>query len=406
VSAQQLDVKKSWRAIRRHRLIVAAVAAVGLLGGIAYGLMVPAMDTATSLVVLPPAPTTNSNSNSATAPQSIDTQVFIAESEPVLNSAGQNLTPPLPAETVRARVKVTAVTEDVIKIDAKGTTAQQSMRLANAVADVYLVFVTTDQKLPGDLGKKTGARVLERATTARGGNLAVHLGIFGLLGALAGAVAGSIGVLAKLRGDRRLRLRDEIADAVALPVLASVSSYRATDVSDWTYLLDHYSPTAVEAWGLRKTLHHLGLDARDGTPVSLTVLSFAGDERALPLGAQLAALATSIGISTSIVIDTHQEPPGTTALSIHLVVVDRDAPHLARTKRTTNTIVALSAGVVTAEELARLAVAAAADDRNIDGLVVTDPDPTDRTIGRVSQSARRSNSRLPTLLTGTARRTK
>ena len=30
VSAQQLDVRKSWRAIRRHRLIVAAAAAVGL----------------------------------------------------------------------------------------------------------------------------------------------------------------------------------------------------------------------------------------------------------------------------------------------------------------------------------------------------------------------------------------
>ncbi|MFF0271272.1 Wzz/FepE/Etk N-terminal domain-containing protein [Kribbella sp. NPDC004536] len=406
MSAQQLDVKKSWRALRRHRLIVAAAAAVGLLGGIAYGLLVPAMHTATSLVVLPPTPATNTNTATTADSQSIDTQVYIAESEPVLSSAGQNMTPLLSAEKVRARVKVTAVTDYVIKIEAKGTTAQQSMRLANAVAEVYLVFVTTDQKLPGDLGRKTGARVLERATTAQGGNLAVHLGIFGLLGALAGAAAGSIGVLARVRGDRRLRLRDEIADAVALPVLASVSSYRATDVSDWTYLLDHYSPTSVEAWNLRKTLHHLGLDVRGGTPVSLTVLSFTGDERALPFGAQLAALATSIGISTSIVIDTLQEPPGATALTIHLVVVDRDQPHLAGTERTTNTIIALSAGVVTAEELARLAVAAAADDREIDGLVVTDPDPTDRTIGRVSPSTRRSSSRLPTLLTGTARRTK
>jgi hypothetical protein len=307
---------------------------------------------------------------------------------------------------IKDRVKVTGVTDDVIQIDAKGTTAQQSMRLANAVAEVYLVFVTTDQNLPGDLGKKTGARVLEQATTARGGNLAVHLGIWGLLGALVGAVAGSIGVLAKVRGDRRLRLRDEIADAVGLPVLASVSSYHATDMSDWTYLLDHYSPTAVEAWSLRKTLHHLGLDVRGGSPVSLSVISFAGDDKALPLGPQLASLATSIGISTSIVVDSHQEPPGKVALSIHLVVVDRDAPHLADAEHTTNTIVALSAGTVTAEELARVAVAAAADDRTIDGLVVTDPDLTDRTIGRVSQSARRSGSRLPTLLTGTARRTK
>jgi capsular polysaccharide biosynthesis protein len=404
VSAQQLDVKKSWRAIRRHRLIVAAVAAVGLLGGVAYGVMVPALHSATSLVVLPPPPT--SDSEKTTGVQSIDTQVFIAESEPVLKSAGQNLSPALPTQTVRDRVKVTAVTEDVIQIDAKGTTAAQSIRLANAVADVYLVFVTTDQNLPGDLGKKTGARVLERPTTARGGNVAIHLGIFGLLGALIGAVAGSIGVLAKVRGDRRLRLRDEIADAVALPVLASVTSYRANDVSDWAYLLEHYSPTAVEAWSLRKTLHHLGLDVKGGGPVSLTVLSFAGDDKALPLGPQLAALATSIGISTSIVVDSHQEPPGDPALSIHLVVVDRDAPHLVGAEHTTNTIIALSSGTVTAEELARLAVAAATDDRNIDGLVVTDPDPTDRTIGRVSQSTRRSASRLPTLLTGTARRTK
>jgi capsular polysaccharide biosynthesis protein len=405
VSAQQLDVKKSWQAIRRHRLIVTAVAAVGLLAGIGYGLLVPALHTATSLVVLPPPPVAT-DSEQATGTQSIKTQVYIAESEPVLRSAGQNLTPALPTATVRERVKVTGVTDDVIRIDAKGTTAAQSMRLANAVAQVYLVFVTTDQQLPGDLGKKTGARVLEEATTARGGSPLVHLGIFGLLGALIGAVVGSIGVLAKVRGDRRLRLRDEIADAVGLPVLASVSSFRANDVSDWTYLLEHYSPTAVEAWSLRKTLHLLDLDVKGGAPVSLTVLSFTGDDKALPLGPQLAALAESIGISTAIVVDSIEEPTGDAALTIHLVVVDRDAPHVVGAEPSTNTIIALSAGTVTAEELARLAVAAAADDRNIDGLVVTDPDPTDRTIGRVSQSLRRGNPRLPTLLTGTARRTK
>ena len=403
MSTQELDVKKSWRAIRRHRRVVAAVAAAGLLAGLGYALLAPPLHSATSLVVLPPPAATNDD-KAAPGTQAIETQVFIAESEPVLRSAGQNLTPPLGAEVVRDRVKVSGVTEDVIKIDAKGTSAQQAMRLANAVAEVYLVFITTDQKLPGDLGKKTGARVLEEATTARGGNLAVHLGIFGLLGALLGAVAGSIGVLAATRGDRRLRLRDEIADAVGLPVLASVSSFRAKDVSDWANLFEHYAPTAVEAWSLRKTLHHLGLDGKGGAAVSLSVISFAEDDKSLPLGPQLAAFASSIGISTSIVVDTHQEPPGEVALGIHLVVVDRDAPHLTGAARTTSTIVALSAGTVTAEELARLAVAAAADDRIIDGLVVTDPDPSDRTIGRVSQSTRLSGSRLPTLLTGAARR--
>jgi capsular polysaccharide biosynthesis protein len=403
VSTQQLDVKKSWQAIRRHRLVVAAVAAVGLLGGVAYGVLEPPLHTATSLVVLPPPPATDAEKEAGQ--QSIQTQVYIAESEPVLKSAGQNLSPALGTKTVRGRVKVTAVTTDVIKIDAKGTSAQQAMRLSNAVAQIYLVFITTDQKLPGDLGKKTGARMLEEATTARGGNMLVHLGIFGLLGALLGAAAGSIAVLARARGDRRLRLRDEVADAVGLPVLASVSSYRATDVSDWAYLFEHYSPTAVDAWSLRKTLHHLGLDVKGGPPASLTVISFTEDDKARPLGPQLAAFANSIGITTSIVLDNHQErPPGSVALDIHLVVVDKDAPHLDGAEPTTSTIVALSAGTVTAEELARLAVAAAADDRTIDGLVVTDPDPSDRTIGRVSQSQRRAGSRLPTLLTGSARR--
>jgi capsular polysaccharide biosynthesis protein len=403
VSTQELDVKKSWRAIRRHRRVVAAVAVVCLLGGIAFGLQEPPLHTATSLVVLPPPPAAAVEKAAGT--QSIDTQVFISESEPVLKSAGQNLTPPLTTKVVRDRVKVAAVTQDIIKIDARGTSAQQAMQLANAVAEVYLVVVSTDQKLPGDLGKKTGARVLEDATTARGGNMAVHLGIFGLLGALLGAVAGSVGVLAAARGDRRLRLRDEIADAVGLPVLASVSSYRAKDVSDWANLLEHYAPTSVDAWSLRKTLHHLGLDVKGGSPASLSVISFADDDKALPLGPQLAAFATSIGISTSIVVDTHQEPPGEVALGIHLVVVDRDAPHVAGAAHTTRTIVGLSAGTVTAEELARLAVAAAAADRTIDGLVVTDPDPSDLTVGRVAQSMRRSSSRLPTLLAGTARRT-
>lgn len=435
MSTQELDVKKSWRAVRRHKRAVAAIAAIGLLAGVGVGLLRPPMYSATSLVVLPPPATNNAQNTAGT--QSIDTQVFIANSEPVLKSAGQNLTPPLNTERVRERVKVVAVTPDVIEIKARGTSAQQSMQLANAVAEVYLVFISTEQKLPGDLGKKTGARVLEEATTARGGSWVTHLALYGLLGALAGLIVGCVAILAVARGDRRLRLRDEIADAVGIPVLASVSSYRAKDMSDWENLLERYTPSAVDAWSLRKTLHRLGLDVKGGPPASLAVLTFADDEKALPLGPQLAAFATSIGIPTTLVVDTHHESatslldddepdeatslevsqrrllgagaqfgdaPPKVALDVQLIVVDRHAPQVAGALHTTTTVIGLSAGAVTAEELARLAVAAAADDRTIDGLIVADPDPTDRTIGRVSQ-ARRNGSRLPTLLSGVARRT-
>src|SRR5258708_35758860 len=79
VSTQELDVKKSWRAIRRHRRVVAAVAAVGLLGGIAVALWGPPLYTARSLVVLPTPPA--SEAQKAVGTQSIDAQVVIAAEE-------------------------------------------------------------------------------------------------------------------------------------------------------------------------------------------------------------------------------------------------------------------------------------------------------------------------------------
>src|SRR5690348_3321182 len=152
MSAQQLDVKKSWQAIRRHRLVVVIGAVVGLLLGVAFAFVRPPMYSAAALVVLPP-PTVVAGGSTAGS-QSIDTQRYIAESGPVLHSAGQNLEPPLSTEVVRERVKASAVTDDVIRIEAKGTSARQAVKLANSVAQVYLVFVTTDKQLPGDLGKR------------------------------------------------------------------------------------------------------------------------------------------------------------------------------------------------------------------------------------------------------------
>ena len=93
MSAQQLDVKKSWQAIRRHRLLVVIGAVVGLLLGVALAFVRPPLYSAAALVVLPP-PTVVAGSTAGS--QSIDTHVFIAESDPVLRSAGQNVSPRSP----------------------------------------------------------------------------------------------------------------------------------------------------------------------------------------------------------------------------------------------------------------------------------------------------------------------
>ncbi len=67
------------------------------------------------------------------------------------------------------------------------------------------------------------AQVLEPATNATGTSLPARLLVTGVLGALLGALIGAIVVLAIGRSDRRLRERDEIADAIGVPVLASIS---------------------------------------------------------------------------------------------------------------------------------------------------------------------------------------
>ena len=64
------------------------------------------------------------------------------------------------------------------------------------------------------------------------------------------------------------------------------------------------------------------------------------------------------------------------------------------------TVLGVSAGTVTAEELARVAVSAATDGRDIAGILVADPDPADHTTGRLPELARPAQRRMPARVTG------
>ena len=61
-------------------------------------------------------------------------------------------------------------------------------------------------------------------------------------------------------------------------------------------------------------------------------------------------------------------------------------------------VLGVSAGAATAEQLARAAVSAAADGRDIAGILVADPDPTDHTTGRLPQLAPPAHRKMPTRL--------
>jgi capsular polysaccharide biosynthesis protein len=427
MSEQALDLRRSLHIVREHVIAVGAVALVGLIAGAGYSIVRPPMLSSTALVVLSP------------ATKDVPTQVVIADSEPVLAGALRRIHPALTWQALRNQVQVRNMTSDIISISARAKTAAQAEDIANAVAASYVGYVS-----PARAAREVQAQVrpLQSATTATGTKPSVQLAISALIGAAAGALIGAIGVLAISRRDRRLRNRDDIANAIGVPVLASIPVEHPSDARRWVRLLEQYQPSVVHGWQLRSALRYLGqadivmASASNGDSLSVAVLSLSSDQDAVALGPQLAVFAASLGIPTALVIGSQQDakalaalraacadpprspqwparlqvtaadhddltrrPPGA-RLTVVVSVLDDREPQVADTMRTSATLLGVSAGAVTAAQLAAVAVSAAADGRQIDGLLVADPDPADHTTGRIPQLARPTQPRMPTRLTG------
>jgi capsular polysaccharide biosynthesis protein len=407
------------------------MAALGLLLGVGYAVLTPPMLTSNALVVLP------------VSNRDIATQVVVAQSDPVLSAARQAANLTMPLDTLRGRLHVKSLTGNVISVSAQGSTAAQAEGLTNAVAGSFITYVTTGNSAVG----KIQARLLAPAASASGSSAPGHLVTFGILGVLSGALVGAVAALGVGRGDRRLRERDEIADAIGASVVATVAAGHPSDPAGWTKLLEQYEPGVIEAWSMRRALNQLGLVDLDlkgmseAQSPSLAVLSLSFDRKALGVGPQLAVFVASLGIPTVLVIgpqqdetataslraacsalmaqgsgsagnvrvavwdqDGYQQQPG--SLAIIVAVVDGQAPQVADTMRGAVTVLGVSAGSATAEQLARVAVSAAADRRGIAGIIVADPDAADHTTGRLPQPVRPVQRRLPTRLTGTTTETR
>jgi len=425
MSDQPLDLRRSLRILRRHKIFVAASVALGLAGGLCFAVLSTPMLTSNALVVLP------------SSVHDISTQVFIATSDPVLARALHTVNPGESPQTLRSSIKVKNLTSNLISISAQGKTAAQAERTADAVADSYVTYVNS----PSRPGPPVQARILQPALGATGPTALKRWLTYGGLGALAGLVLGAIVVLATRRRERRLQERDEIADAIGIPVLTSIQVDRPTDAPGWRKLFEDYQPGSVDAWRLRKTLRWLwpvggnGSGSRKGGGSSLAVVSLSSDPNALALGPQLAVFAASLGIPTTLTVGPQQdtnatatlrtacatplEPsvrsgklrvtvsdqfkadqPPDAGLAVVVAVVDGEDPRVADTMRATATVLAVSAGVVTAQQLARVATSAATDGRDIAGTLVANPDPGDHTTGRVPELSRPAHRRMPTRITG------
>ncbi len=423
MSREPLDLRRSLQILRRRLITVGIAAALGSLAGAAYTELNLPMHAGTALVVLP-----SSTANTGA-------QVLIADSNPVLAGALRGIQPAMSMPALRSRIQVTSLTTNLISITAQAGTATQAEEMANALADSYVAYVGSPNAASG----RVPAQVAQYATNATATRLLVRLLATAFLGALLGALIGAIVALATGRHDRRLRERDLMADAIGVPVLASISVRHPTDTARWSRLLDDYEPSAADALRLRSALNELGLaeitSADSGAGSSLTVLSFSFDQRALALGPQLAAFAASLGIQTALVIGPQPDTKPAAALraaaspatrrsgqlqvastesdnldqqpdavlTVVVAVVDGGTPQLAGLMRTDAMVLGVSAGAATAEQLARIAASAAADDRRVAGILVADPDPADPTTGRLPQLGRPTQTHMPTRLAGTLR---
>jgi capsular polysaccharide biosynthesis protein len=421
MNEQVLDLRRFVRSVQRHKILVSALAALGLVIGGGLAVLFPAALTSKALVVLP-----------HSAPN-IATQVVIAGSDPVLSralpQAGQGVT----LQELRSEVQVKSLTSYLISVSATGTSAARAEATANAVARSYIGYIDSASSPVGGVP----ASMFEPATTATGPSPAERLFLYFLFGAVGGAVAGTIAALAISRRDQRLRRRDEIANSMGLPVLASLPVGHPADAAGWTKLLESYAPGPVHAWNLRNALKELGVigagegNGANGGGYSLAVLSLSCDPGAVALGPQLAVFAASLGIPTALVIGPQQDadvtatlrtacavppPPASrrpgslqvavcddgnikdqsdTALTVVVAVVDGRNPRVSDTLRATTTVLGVSAGAATAEQLARAAVSAVADGRDVTGILLADPDPADRTSGRVPKLTRAAQPRPP-----------
>ena len=446
MSEQALNLRRSAHIVRRHRILVGSATALGLLLGSAYSVQHPPMLTSTALVVLPAAV---QSAGSATGPGAgapatggpdpyMATQIVIAGSDPVLSGALPQVSPAVSLQALRTKIHVTSPATGILSISAKGRTAAQAEATANAVAGSYTAYVGSRTSLAG----LVSAHVLDSAGSASGTAAVKQLVVDALIGAILGALIGIIVAFVISRRDRRLRECDEIAGSIGIPVLASFPVDHPRDPAGWTKLLEDYKPGDLDAWRLRNALRQLGMAGfnvnsdSDGGSSSLAVLSLSSDPGAMAVGPQLAVFAASLGISTTLVIGTQQDtdatatlrtacdvpPPASSkrssylrvavsdggpatrlpgaALTIVVAVVDAQTPKVADTMHATTTVLGVSAGATTAGQLARAASSAAADGREIDGILVADPEPTDHTTGRNPEPPGPMQPKVPGRLRG------
>ena len=141
----------------------------------------------------------------------------------------------MPLPTLRGRVQASRLSPQIITISAQGNEPSQAEPTANTAARSYIVYVSS----AADPIVRVPARMLQPATTASQTSAPLRLLAIGVLGALAGLLVGAIAaLLARRAATGGYAGRDEIADAIGIPVLAALPAADPRDAAGWARLLE------------------------------------------------------------------------------------------------------------------------------------------------------------------------
>lgn len=310
--------------------------------------------------------------------------------------------------------------------DDSTTLAQLTAEQADLVLQLDQVKQQADAAAAG--ASPSTASVIQPATPPRRPELRVRAVEYGAAGAGLAVGLMLVGLAMFARRDRRLRYRDQIADALGSTVVASVRTHPPHTVAGWSELLADYEPPTSDAWALRQVLRLLDVDEQ--RPRTITLVTLAGDQEALAIGPQLASYAASTGLRARLIAAQRHETAASLWASCHraeadeearpglyvgagsapdgfaetvtvvLVVLDRRRPAMAPPPPSDLTLVGISAGSLTAEDLARAAITVDDAGVRIDGMVVANPDDLDRSTGRLPQRERGIEANLPNRIAG------
>ena len=433
MSDQTLDMRRSLQVVRRHKRIVGIVAAVGLLGGAVYTALNPPTLTSAALVVLAPNHSVATQEFIATSDPVLSAAVNSLggsvtkqklRSELHVTNPGTNIISIAAKGPTAGQAENTANTVARSYIDyagqpsAPGGQVQATVlqNASNATGTSLPIYLTITGALGALIGALIGAIVAlavgrrDRRLYKRD-EIADSIGLPVLTSIPVGHPSGA-GGWTKFLAD----YEPEVVHAWRMrKVLYDLGLIDMVDVGhpdDKGPVQHTVGGDAVNGNGAVATsdIPAQGHPVKSGKAgnSSLRVLSLSSDPGSLAVGPQFAVFAASLGISTRMVIGPQQQTSVTAALraacaaapstkrsgplrfsvsgedddttgaalTVVVAVADASAPRVVDSMRTDVTVLAVSSGAVSAEQLALVAVSAADDGCRLSGIFVADPNRT------------------------------